>query len=1224
MRTLLIIALFTLTALAGYTQPKTPFFFHIYSNYGLSSDRATCIHQDYMGYIWIGTEKGLNRFVSYKFFEFDKYQFEVEDSTSLSHDYITSIFEDSQRNLWVGTLSGLCLYDHEKDRFIRIKDEAIDISGLTIHSIKEHESKLWIGTSHGLLVYDHELNKVVANYSISNSDMKPLQVRAIESAENKVWIGSSEGLYTVEDLILNKVENIPRVDITSLDYSDGKLHIGTKQNGLISLDHDGTIRSLTTESSPSITSNQVNDVLVLKNKEIWIATNSGLSIYREGQIEFIQYEFNNYIGLSDPEVRQIYQDESGTIWLTTPLTGISSYNEADNLFQYFGQNTSQGNKNELLDFRVLSLLPDTVTNKLWIGTRKGLSEYCPIKNEFNHYPFYPDNEGFSNQVLSIAKLSEEILWLGTEKGLFSWNVKTEKYNQLADYDAVGRINKIFTDRDGYVWLGAEESGLKKIDPKSNFLNSRKLESNTSNNFYDISNINDIIQCPDGVIWVATASGLFIVEENSSRQYPIKYNGEAFKDLLINHLTLTPDGYLWASTRRQGVIQINNSSDGDLLIADKSVGLPTNDITAVVQSEPGKNWWLSTNSGLSKLVLSPDGSFSSENFYQEDGLQGEQYTPRAGALLSGKMYFGGLNGFTLFDPLKVKIEKTPIKASIFKLTVNGKDIRPGDKTGILKKSLTTTDSIEFDTEFNNFTLEFYAVEYLRPLKVTYEYMLENYDSDWVQTDKNTVSYTSLPRGKQYVFKLRAKTTLSDWSEEEILYIYTLPYFYETTFFKFFSIFSIASIISLIIYIREKRTQKRQKRLEKLISLRTQELNRQVREKEKTAGELIVAMESANNANKAKSEFLAKISHEIRTPLNGIMGLTQIIKEKEKNKKNKDMLGLVFRSAESLKDIINDLLDVSKIEVGKLEIISEKFNLHRLIDDLTKSFKFLATEKSILLESNIDPKIPEEIGGDMLRIKQVLVNLISNAIKFTNGGFVKISLKLEEIDHNELTIKFVIEDSGIGIPKSKTKLIFSSFEQIDNGTKRKYGGTGLGLSISQQLINLMGSEIEVSSEEGVGSCFQFSLKLQKAIESADEKISTTKDLTSGNRILLVEDNPINRMVVEKILEKLKQKIDTAENGRVALEKLKDHSFDLILMDVQMPVMDGYETTEAIRSSDESFADIPIIALTAGVMEEEKQRCIDVGMNDFLSKPIESQKFNLLLSKYLNNSNLIESSN
>ncbi|MEY2828202.1 MAG: hypothetical protein RIQ33_60 [Bacteroidota bacterium] len=371
------------------------------------------------------------------------------------------------------------------------------------------------------------------------------------------------------------------------------------------------------------------------------------------------------------------------------------------------------------------------------------------------------------------------------------------------------------------------------------------------------------------------------------------------------------------------------------------------------------------------------------------------------------------------------------------------------------------------------------------------------------------------------------------------------------------------------------------------------------------ELLWAKEKAEEAALEKQQFASIMSHEVRTPLNAVIGMTNLLLMDNPRENQIQELSTLKFAAENLLSLVNDILDFSKIESGKVLLEQITFDLPVMVTNLRNSYQFKADEKNIKINAIIDETIPHQLIGDPTRIAQILNNLVSNAIKFTDIGYVDVSVRVLGMNTEKATIRFEVSDSGIGISAEKHHTIFESFSQANSDTTRKYGGTGLGLTITKKLIELHQSNIFIESEIGKGSTFYFDLTFNISTEKL-LPIPNFDDLGEknmvGKRILLVEDNPFNQLIATKFLEKWNAVVETAENGRVALEILsKTNNFDLILMDIQMPELDGIETTKAIRKLDDiALQRIPIIALTAVAMENDKEKLLNDGMNDYISKP------------------------
>jgi signal transduction histidine kinase len=396
-----------------------------------------------------------------------------------------------------------------------------------------------------------------------------------------------------------------------------------------------------------------------------------------------------------------------------------------------------------------------------------------------------------------------------------------------------------------------------------------------------------------------------------------------------------------------------------------------------------------------------------------------------------------------------------------------------------------------------------------------------------------------------------------------------------------------------------------------------LTQEIEFKKEYQQQLVEAKSVAETANEAKSDFLSLMSHELRTPLNAIIGLTYIMEQENSLESLQENLGTLKHSAQNLFLLINDILDFNKIEAGKIELEKINFNFRDLVLQIAKSFEVRASENLNQLEVLIDDNFMPNMSSDPLRIGQILNNLLSNALKFTSNGKVQIKVSQIALLDKISTFKVEVIDTGIGIEKDNYKKIFKKFSQADNKTSRKYGGTGLGLVITQRLLHLLGSDIAFESEIGTGSNFYFTLSLPVVSHSQTIDSQTIQDSYQeinlrGLKVLLVEDNLINIKIAQKIMQKWDVEVDLAENGLVALDKFAQNSYHIILMDLSMPVMDGYEATTEIRKTDKL---VPIIALSASASFGYLDRALQIGINEYIIKPFNPKELNMKLHKYAN---------
>ncbi|MDQ6901921.1 MAG: response regulator [Bacteroidota bacterium] len=1357
-------------------------FEHLQTDAGLSQSNVLAILQDSRGFMWFGTRNGLNKYDGYKF---TIYRNDPKNINSISNNYVPDIVETANGNLWIATWGGgLDYFDRDKNTFKTYKHENANknsIAGNFITAIKEDKhGNVWIGTeAAGIDMYDtskkifiHYTNHVNNKQSISDDFIRTIY----KDKEKNIWIGTVHGglnLLNADNKTFTHFQHDEQV-ANSLTYNDvytifedskSRLWIGTngggadlfdkKTNAFIHYKND-------IKTANSLARNEVHVISEDRDNNIWFGTeNGGLSILTPATGKFSTYVYDEIdpTSLSNNSIYSICKDNKGNMWLGTFSGGINFINR-DNQFAHFKHTTS---KNSLSDNHVLCIYEDSKKN-VWIGTDGGgLNLFDPVTGNCTHYLHAPSNKNSicGNYVLSVTEDSKHNLWIGTWADgvtVFNKDKNTFKHfkNDPADPNSLSSNNawNVYEDEDSTLWVGTYGGGLNRYNAASNCFTRFRYNSKQSDGISS-DRIYSILDDSNGHLYIGTDGGgmnIFDKKMSTFRHYfHDDNNRNSIASSSVDHIFRASSGFLWVATA-SGLSAFNPLTKSFRNYTTED-GLAGNNVFGILEDKH-RNLWISTNNGIS--CFNPQKK-TFKNYGVVDGLQGNEFKEQAFCKSgAGEFYFGGNNGFNSFYPDKIAV--APFEPSLFltDFRLSNKEV-PVATSAInspLQKDITETKSLTLP--YNNAVIEFEfaSLNYTSSEKKRYEYMLEGFENTWIESGaRRYADYTNLDPGT-YTFKVRGLNNNGQWASNTVsLELIITPPFWLTWWFKL-SV-SILIIGSAILFYRRRirRVNSQKKALEKQVKERTTQLHYSTQEEQKARMQAEKAKHEAEKANQAKSVFLATMSHEIRTPMNGVIGMSSLLAETSLTEQQREYANTITTCGESLLNVINDILDFSKIESGNMELEKEDFDLRLCIEDVLDIFGTKAATLGLDLIYKIDGNVPLQIVGDDLRLRQVLTNLVSNAMKFTHKGEVFIAVQLLSAEESEeVTLKFEVKDTGIGIPADKLNRLFKAFSQVDSTTTRKYGGTGLGLAISDKLVSLMNGELNVESKIGEGSTFSFTMKtcvaykvlkcytqynmadlknkkvliiddnltnlailksqlelwnlipvladsgeagldilandksidlvltdmqmpymdgiqlaktvkenypqlpiillssvgedyaneisktftsilnkpvrqhilskhILNALQSAD--ISSTADdnvqqKLPGNfsakhplQILVAEDNAVNQKVILYILTKLGYSADLAENGAIAVEKVRQTSYDIVLMDMQMPEMDGLQATHAIRAAPGNQP--IIIALTANTMEGDQEVCIRAGMNDYIPKPVRLEDLVNKLEKW-----------
>lgn len=1066
----------------------------------LSNNRILKIFEDSKGRLWIGTDGGGLNLYNEEDKSFIHFKYNEHDSTTISSNTITDIFENKEGYLWIATQYGLNAYQDSSGNFKRFLSDSGEnsIPSNFITSIHANSNDhLWISThGGGICRFDYNTQQFKTYNTSTSPALSDNNVWVVyEDSNQLLWIGMENGALNVFHQNIRVLKR----------YGTDKEIIKTQGENL------------------------VRKIIPGLGDDFWIASDGGGLYQLNHKINFFRsYQHNVAIpgSVGNNAIATLYKGSDDILWIGTVDAGVDRIDLHQKPFyriQYgFNDDHSISHNN------VNAVIEDK-EGKLWLGTEFGLNVSDNKMQNFRHFvEKYNDNTTLNNSaVLSLLETKDGEIWVGTYLGgvnIFNKNTKKFRYLTTESPGDVSLnsnfIRTLFQDAEGLIWIGTINGGLSQYNPKNgemhHFYNPNLVPGGLMGN-----NVMKIIEDKRHHIYIATYGGGLNVYNKTTQTFTV------FKHLDNDYLSISndqvttlafdTDSSLWVGTANG--LNCFNMGSGKFTRYYTKNGLPANLIMSILE-DGDKHLWISTINGLARMNLK---SKEINIYNKSDGLSSNEFNYNAAfCSKSGMMFFGGKNGLNYFNPEKIHAYTREPKIKFTDLYVFNKIVGVNDTIldqVILTQPIYETKSIKLSYRVSLFTLYFSAFQYIGTDQVSYAYRLSPLDTSWINNgSRNFISFHNLPYGK-HILEVKATNSNGNWSDQtKSIQIIIQPPLWKTLGFKIILVLIITLIAYLIIQLRIRNIQHKKRELEKLVLEKTADLNdinvileekqaelemqheeilaqrdlateqndqikRQNLElkvhrenlerlvSERTT-ELELAKNKAEKADQLKTAFLANMSHEIRTPMNAILGFIEIIDDPGySSTERKHFKKLIINSGQTLLNLINDIIDIAKIESGQIDVYPENIELNIIFKELHTLYQKKIGERKPQLKIYLDHLEEIRITTDGLRVNQILINLLDNALKFTEEGFLRFGYQAKD---NKILC--FVKDTGIGIAEDEVLYVFDRFNKVENSKTRVYRGAGLGLAISKNLVQLLGGEIWVESQIGMGSTFYFTLPIK----------------------------------------------------------------------------------------------------------------------------------------------------
>ncbi len=1158
----LIIILIGISLAHLSAQRSYKYNFDRYANeQGLSQGQVFDITQDQAGQIWIATYSGgvtILDGISEKY---------LTQKNGLPSYSTTSLLLDHKNRMWIGTSNGPCYYNGYTIKRPHISEEIKKLFVWDVAADQNHQ--IWLATDQGIWYIKNDTaypaDKTIMQYPFYRISKQP--------GDGSLWFFSGfAGIRKLNNDQLHKIK-LPVTDgalIETLIFSSSEHAYAGTTKGLFEIKLS---RRDTTLVNHYISDHHITCGDIDEHGRLWVGTDeAGLYIFNtNGEKQNI----SAYQGIGHNRVYKIFRDKKNSIWIGTDGAGA---------YLFKGFRFSELRIKELFQPSFIMGVHFDKQDNLWV-TSEGQGAVKIGKNKNTHYTI---NNGLnSNFTKDVTSDSKGNIYISTYNGITV--IKKNKITYLrSPADMVTNlIEVVFVDHKDRAWAGTLGHGVQCINTKKLYSSANGLVSDYIWDIYESRNHKKL--------YIATDEGINIIENGKITDTINRKDG--MRNQVMSSIIQDSHGNMWFASEG-GLTWYNH---------EKLIYYPINElcsnniIYSIIEDRFGR-LLIGTENGIVLLVIDEYGTIhSTHQFSKNTGFFGIECNSNAVTKnKDGQIFWGTVNGVTRHIPSKKWHTNMVAQPYIRSVELNDETVRIHNYADSIKPWFNLPENLKLPYNQNNITIHYGAPEFYYNDKLLYRYKLQGLDDDWSKPTKQTqVSYNHLAAGN---YKFQVQTLHKDFigkpaGTNNFTFLIKTP-FYQTWWFRIIFSITIISMALLFWNYRIYALRQRKVTLQKLVRERTRQLSTQKNQLEKANREI-------KRSARLKEQFLANTSHEMRTPLNVIIGYGNLLLNSSLTSQQKTYMENIRSSGEHLKVIINDLLDLSKIEADKVELNKTTFNYRRIILNTFNIFRIEAENKGLKANLNIQRPI-NQVVGDPVRLTQIISNLLRNAIKFTEKGSVGISTREIPLEENKIKMEIRVTDTGIGIPKDKLSHIFNSFTQVTGDLTRKYGGTGLGLSIVQKLVTLHKGKINVWSKPEEGTTFLIEIPYQISKEEEqplvdDYQIQKAQSL-NHLRILIVDDNEINLSLAIETLHRFNDtiKTDVAYNGKEALIKHNEADFDLIIMDIQMPEMDGYEATKNIRNQKGAKGQIPILGMTAHAMKDERSKCLDLGMNEYLSKP------------------------